>query len=486
MNHHRPTFQALWPWLIIIAVLILGPILASCGTAAPTATPTPTKTPRPAGPTATASLAPTQEGAVETQPTATVVPVVAAATTAPTAPATATRPAATVPPTPSSVPPTATPRPNAPTAVPGAIAQMTSPDFGVQAFLWWQPEVADRDLSLVKDAGFGWVKQYFAWQDIEGAGKGKFDWSNADRVVEEVQKYNLKLIVRVGADPGRVFWAGNPPENAGAFADFLAAVASRYRGRIQAYQIWNEPNLAREWGNKRPDPTGYVRMLRIAYSTIKGLDPNAIIVTAGMAPTTQDDAIAMPDMRFYQGMYDAMGGQSNGFFDMLGVHGAGYAVSPETDPQVAASDPKLSNNDPSPVNLKRVYAFRHVEDVRGLMVNNGDSAKKIVVLEFGWTSDTRQGSPYYWHGAGAGIDEALKGKYLVRAYQYAAQKWRPWIALMVAIYMPDVKWTKDDEQYWWSIIGPGYPDLYLRPAYVELCIYVNGLNGQRCKYDPNR
>jgi hypothetical protein len=54
---------------------------------------------------------------------------------------------------------------------------MTSPDFGVQAFLWWQPEAADRDLGLVKDAGFRWVKQLFSWQDIEGAGKGQFDWT---------------------------------------------------------------------------------------------------------------------------------------------------------------------------------------------------------------------------------------------------------------------------------------------------------------------
>ena len=33
---------------------------------------------------------------------------------------------------------------------------------------------------------------------------------------------------------------------------------------------------------------------------------------------------------------------------------------------------------------------------------------------------------------------------------------------MSMIYMPDVKWTKNDEQYYWSIIGPGYPDLFLR------------------------
>ena len=92
---------------------------------------------------------------------------------------------------------------------------MTSPDFGVQAFLWWKPEVADRDLQLVQEAGFKWVKQLVSWQDVEGAGKGQYDWTNLDRIVGQAEQHGLKLIVRVSQDPDRPFWAGNPPENAG-------------------------------------------------------------------------------------------------------------------------------------------------------------------------------------------------------------------------------------------------------------------------------
>ena len=55
---------------------------------------------------------------------------------------------------------------------------------------------------------------------------------------------------------------------------------------------------------------------------------------------------------------------------------------------------------------------------------------------------------------------------------------------MTVIYMPDVNWTKDTEQYYWSIIGPGYPDLFLRPAYVELCIYLNRLDEQALQVRP--
>ena len=467
MNHHQSAFATIWPWLLVVALLAFGPLLAAC-VPAPTATPTPTKTPRPpeATPTAQPTVAP---AAVETTPPEPP----ATSTTAPTE-----TPVATAGPSATPVPPSPTTRPPASTPVVNPNAAMSSPDFGVQAFLWWRAEVADRDLELAKDAGFNWVKQWFSWQDIEGAGKGHFDWSIPDRIVDQVEQHGLKLIVRVSQDPDRPFWAGKPPENAGHYADFLAAVASRYRGRIQAYQVWNEPNLAREWGGNRPDPAGYARMLKMAYSAIKAIDPNAIVVTAGMAPTGTDNEIAMPDIKFYDQMYQAMGGVSNGYFDMLGVHAAGYAAPPELSPdEAAANKPQYGG--------ERFFAFRHVEDVRAVMERYGDQGKQVVVLEFGWTTDSIH-PDYAWHGANAGIDEALKGKYMVRAYQWAAEHWRPWIALMSVIYMPDVNWTKDDEQWWWSIIGPGYPDLYLRNAYVELCIYLNGLDGESCKYDPNK
>ncbi len=107
---------------------------------------------------------------------------------------------------------------------------MSSPDYGVQAFMWWREEVADRDLGLIKDAGFHWVKQLFSWQDIEGAGRGKYDWSKTDRIVEQVEKAGLKLVVRVSQDPDKPFWAGNPPQNGKDFADFLVRTREPVQG----------------------------------------------------------------------------------------------------------------------------------------------------------------------------------------------------------------------------------------------------------------
>jgi polysaccharide biosynthesis protein PslG len=369
-------------------------------------------------------------------------------------------------------------------------ATMTSPDFGAQAFLWWKPEIADRDLTLMKEANFRWVKQTFAWETIEGAGKGVFDWSISDRVVAHVNSHQLKLLARVSSDPEETtFWAsGSPPANGDNFADFVFALATRYNctpeavGCIQAYQIWNEPNLAREWGGAPPNPAEYVEFLSKAYAAIKRANPNAIVINAGMAPTGDNNANAMPDDIYYEGMYQAMGGNSTGYFDMLGVHGAGFAAPPELDPAEAAANPQYGGY--------RFFAFRHVEDIRAIMVRNGDTDKKIVLLEFGWTFDPVN-EAYKWHGADAGITDMVQADYLKRAYEYAGANWQPWIGLMSMLTMPNLDWLndgnpQDEEQYWWAILEPSQiNELKLRPAFVVLCIYFNGIDGKSCKYDPN-
>ena len=421
--------------------------------AAPTWTPTPTPSPTPL-PSEPAETPETTETASPTGEAPTVEPTdtAAAATNTPVEPTATTRPPVS----------------------PG----MASPDYGIQAFLWWRPEVTHRDLGLVRDGGFTWVKQWFAWRDIEGAGKGQYDWSTADRIVSGAEEFGLKLIARVDHEPT---WAGPPPGNINAFVDFLTAMATRYRGRIQAYQIWNEPNLAREWGNKPPNAAEYTQMLKAAYQAIKKADPNALVISAGMAPTTELSQRAVPDTQFIQSMYNA---GAKPYFDLLGAHGAGYKAPPEMDPGQVATDPNYYNvgDVNCPGDACRIYCFRHVEDLRQIMVNNGDAKKRVVVLEFGWTRDERPDSPYAWHRV---ADQFVQADYMVRAYQYAKEHWQPWIAVMSLIYLPDVEWTQDDEQYWWSVIEPSPTEIRLKAPYVELCLYLREERGMtRCPYAP--
>jgi hypothetical protein len=369
----------------------------------------------------------------------------------------------------ATVPAEAPPAPVEP-VINTAPVTMSSPDYGMQVFLFWKEEIADRDLKLVQDAGFRWVKQEFPWREIEPVNKGEFDWSRTDRIMNQIDAHGLKVIVRLGVQPQ---WAGGgypeigPPNNPQDFADYATAVATRYKGRIDAYQVWNEPNLAREWGNRPPNAAEYTEMLRTVYEAIKAVDPFVLVISAGMAPTTRNDDVARPDTYYIQEMYEA-GAQP--YFDALGAHGPGYASPPETDPAEIARTPGLANpGDFKPENnvpeeLRRVYGFRHVEDIRQIMVDNGDTDKKVVLLEFGWTVDPRPDSPYAWHA----VTQEQQAQYLMRAYDYAKQNWQPWIGVMSLIYVADPQWTMDDEQTYWSIVYPSYPELMAAPAYYGL------------------
>jgi hypothetical protein len=340
------------------------------------------------------------------------------------------------------------------------LPHLNSPEYGAQVFLWWHIIYpgGERDARLVRDLGFSWIKQQFAWRDISNV-RGDYYWGHTDRIVATAEQLGLQLLVRLDRQPK---WAqadpslrldNAPPASLPDFADYCAAVAAHYQGRIAAYEVWNEPNLAREWGNQPPDPAAYVELLKTCYLAIKAADPQAIVISAGLAPTGNDDETAMRDDKFFQGMYEAGAAP---YFDMLGVHAAGFMNPPERSPDDTEADAALQ---------VRWITFRHVEDIRALMVASGDGDKQIAITEMGWTTDP-DNPVYAWYA----VTEEQKADYLVRAYQYAKANWSPWIGLMNTIYIADPDWTEAREEYWWAITRPSRPDQppILLPAYEAL------------------
>lgn len=330
--------------------------------------------------------------------------------------------------------------------------------YGIQAFLWWDDGFAAMRLDQVQLMVFSHVKQIFAWEDIEPA-PGQINLGRADQLLGDIEQRGLKLVVRLSDVPS---WA-HPNANGEKDVDFVdappapdfmadwgnycGAIASRYSGRIAAYQVWNEPNLAREWGNHQPDARAYVDLLRVCSTAIRAADPQAIIISAGLSPTGTCCDIAQPDDQYLQALYDA-GFQQ--YIDVVGMHAPGYSA-PHISPDQAEQD-----------GSQRFFTFRRVEDLRKIMVANGDAARQAALLEIGWTTDTDGHNPdYAWFA----VDEATQARYLVEAYQYAAEHWRPWVGLMSAIYLAPPDWTEADEEYWWSIM---LPNGLARPAYKEL------------------
>lgn len=372
---------------------------------------------------------------------------------------------------PSVLFPTPTPVPT-PTSWP-VPQRFNSPEYGVNIHMWWDPWAAlRRDWGLLQDAGLTWAKQRLAWQDVEGDGPGRYVWAGSDRIALEAEEAGINLIFRVDHPPA---WAIPPapvegeralPVDVAAFQTFCHALAERYAGRVRGYQVWNEPNLAREWNGLIPDAAGYVEVLRACYSGIKTADPTAVVISAGLAPTGSGPPAALPDIDYLAAMYEAGAAP---YFDVLGLNAPGYKAPPELSPEVVADPENGYGGHP-------VFCFRHVEEMRAIMERYGDGHKQVAILEFGWHTDTRLEHPdYAWFG----VTPEQQGDYLVRAFQYAREHWSPWIGPMFVWNIPDSHWTPDNEEFWWGIVDPfwwGRSDTdqgawgggALRPAYTAL------------------
>ncbi|MDX1995380.1 MAG: cellulase family glycosylhydrolase [bacterium] len=339
-------------------------------------------------------------------------------------------------------------------------APFTSLSYSVHTSLWWDDGLlTGTHMDWVQLMGFTHVKQVFAWQDIE-PNSDEWHFALGDRMLDELERRNIQIVARLSDAPD---WAhpslppvesgayiDAPPDDVADYADFCGTIAERYHGRIAAYQIWNEPNLAREWGGRTPEAGAYVELLRVCSEAIRAADPDAVIISAGLAPTggltLEGQVVAVPDDVFLQALYDLNFQQ---YMDVLGAHAPGYEF-PEYGPEDAERDGR-----------GRWATFRRIEDLRRIMIENDDAARQIAILEFGYTTDQVNES-YQWYA----VDVVDQARLLVRAYEYAAQHWRPWVGLMTVIYIPDPEWTAEDEQYWWSITDPTMNTI--RPAFAAL------------------
>jgi hypothetical protein len=137
-------------------------------------------------------------------------------------------------------------------------------------------------LQTARDAGAGWVRIDFMWYSAEW-NPGQLDWRHFDRVIDEAVSRGLVVIPILWGTPGwAVAYGGfsyGVPDMA-AWERFVFAVASRYRGRIPMWEVWNEPDLAFYW---RGTSAQYADLLARAHGQIKRADPNASVLLGGLA-----------------------------------------------------------------------------------------------------------------------------------------------------------------------------------------------------------
>ncbi|MFN8373531.1 MAG: LysM peptidoglycan-binding domain-containing protein [Anaerolineae bacterium] len=252
----------------------------------------------------------------------------------------------------------------------------SSVGFGVEAFLIGQD--TETLIGDIQSMGLGWVKVEVLWRDLEPV-EGEIDFDTLDTIVAALEEADLSILFTVTSAPS---WArssaeeSGPPDDFATLGTFVGALAEHYAGRVQAYEIWSEPNLRREWNSSEHtiNAGGYMQLLQVAYEAIKAADADALVVSAGLSPTGYNDGVnAINDRLFLQGMY-ASGLEE--YSDAVGAHPSGWANPPDSrccdQPEGVASH----YQDPSFFFLDTLSAYHDI------MVENGDGDTPIWVTRF--------------------------------------------------------------------------------------------------------
>jgi hypothetical protein len=339
------------------------------------------------------------------------------------------------------------------------IAPLKRFQYGVNATLFYTDQ--PRALRLAAEAGLSWVRQQVHWKDHQLA-DGSIAWGELDTIVAAAQANNVKLLFSVLQAPD---WATGIPGVSGLptrahipdYAAFVGALAQRYRGQVQAYEIWNEINLAAENGMQPiPTPGYYVDLLSQSYAAIKAADPAALVISTPLAPTewAGDPALAIGDLPYARALFADPRFWTH--IDAVGVHVFGCANPPATLwPEQPGPGPGWTDS--------REFYFRRVEDIRQLMVASGHGNRQIWITEFGWA--TANNTP--GHEFGNLVSMEQQAQYLVDALDMGRYQYAPWIGAMFVWNLNfAVAWqTAGNAQHQMAAYGILNPDWSPRPAY---------------------
>lgn len=205
----------------------------------------------------------------------------------------------------------------------GAVSPATAQE-GLDCFHPVRLGVNGENAPLARDAHFGWERFTLRWSEAQPTSE-RWDFSRVDGVVDEARARGLQTLAILSTAPQ---WAGSnvhgtrPPEDVALWRAFVAAVAARYRGRITAYEVWNEPNhfdisLGVGWARDLDDPPRYIDYLRIAAEEIRAHAPGTLVI----GPATSSRADSRTARLFSQlGESFADGREATEFVDAISFH----------------------------------------------------------------------------------------------------------------------------------------------------------------------
>lgn len=140
-----------------------------------------------------------------------------------------------------------------------------------------------RNMEVLSQCGVKWIRAWWGWGMCEKE-RGKFDWAEYDRqfaAVDGAQMRVMPILLRYYARLEQE-WSGpvkagtiqHPPYKWEEWTNFVRHVAERYKGRVPAWEVWNEPTMSGGTFTAKI----YADLLRATTPALREVDPKATVV----------------------------------------------------------------------------------------------------------------------------------------------------------------------------------------------------------------
>jgi hypothetical protein len=195
--------------------------------------------------------------------------------------------------------------------------------FGISEHPQWYPRPEQELMAQAAAwAGIKVIRDGIDWSKMEPV-KGQWKFESFDHFLEVFEKQDIELAPTypgplpkwaTAADwkPARPVNRGRPRPDYGHWATFVRTFAGRYKGRIRFVETWNEPDLL-SFANFTPEE--YVKLMEIAYTETKKIDPG-IQVQSGGFTAFKVNAANSPDPDFLEKSVRL----GKDFYDIFAIH----------------------------------------------------------------------------------------------------------------------------------------------------------------------
>ena len=280
-------------------------------------------------------------------------------------------------------------------------------------------------INAMRSAGMTWMKVQIRYYPGSSPAVAAAD-------IQAAKANGFKILIGTVGNPADLGNGGDAYVQ--QFANWLGGIAAL---GPDAIEVWNEPNLDREWPRDQISGAAYTNMLRLGYQAIKQSNPNVIVISAAPAPTGAEAAFpgqVVNDDRFLRDMVNA--GALN-YMDCVGVH---Y--------NEGATPPTATNGDP-----RDNFYTRYYQTMVNLYWNITGGQRQLCITELGYLTPEGFGGSLpgnFLFGQNTSVAE--QAAWLAQATALASNSGR---VRMLIVWNIDFTQYGADPQAGYAIIRPG-------------------------------